>query len=228
MDKLFFWVLIGILGFLLYISPSYFIHRMYEGFTATSAPATQVATTNVRNTQRTTTTLPITNNVGNTTQVNAASSTTAKLQPSPPPTQAPLTQTQLKNLLELLNTPPPLTSPTASPQKGGATAGTSQPVEHDTTRSRPESTRTSPQQSEALKQGALYNSTLPRNPVPGKQGMLGAMGTQPRAPAERIVYIERPAPNSDPDNGVVVYPNCPDMRDYIRKDSIPCWGCKLR
>lgn len=129
--------------------------------------------------------------------------------------------------MELLNTSPPLASPTAPPTPAGnATSGTQQPVEYETMRSRPESTRTLPGASEALKQGDLYKTTLPRSPQPGQQGMIGAMGTQPRVPAERIVYIEREPQETY--ERPAVSPNCPDMRDYIRKDSIPCWGCKLR
>jgi hypothetical protein len=30
-------------------------------------------------------------------------------------------------------------------------------------------------------------------------------------------------PTPIPDNS----PKCPDLKDYIRKDKIPCWGCKL-
>ena len=30
-------------------------------------------------------------------------------------------------------------------------------------------------------------------------------------------------PTPIPDNS----PKCPDLKDYIRKDRIPCWGCKL-
>ena len=50
------------------------------------------------------------------------------------------------------------------------------------------------------------------------------MGTQALITAERVVYIERERDNNE---RPIVNPNCPDMRDYIRKDSIPCWGCKL-
>lgn len=214
MDKLFFWVIIGALGFLLYISPGYFIHRMYEGFGATAAtvanPIAPSATTA---------------NAGKTTVVNATGPTAANLQPSPPPSQAPPSQNQLQNLMELLNTAPPLASPTAPPQQGAASSGTQQPVEYETTRSRPESARALPGASEALKHGNLYNSMIPLNPQPGTLGMLGSMGTQPRAPAERVVYIERPQEDNERPS---VSPSCPDMRDYIRKDSIPCWGCKLR
>ncbi len=213
MDKLLFWILIGTLGFLLYISPGYLIHRMYEGFGATNA--TPLPEANVAS-----------KDAGKTTQVNTTGPASANLLPSEPPKPAPPTQNQIQNLLELLDTPPTLASPTAPPpQQGVATSGTSQPVEYETTRSRPESTRALPGPSEALKHGNMYNASLPLNPQPGALGMIGSMGTQPRAPAERIVYIERP---SDDFARPAVSPNCPDMREYIRKDSIPCWGCKLR
>lgn len=209
MDTLFFWVLVGALGFLLYISPGYYIHQMYEGFGATTiAPQTGP---------------PTNTSAVKTTQMNATGPTSATLIPSPPP--APPTQNQIRNLMELLNTAPPLTSPTAPQIKSNANNGTQQPVEFDTMRSRPESVRTLPGASEALKQGDLFKATLPLNPVPGKQNMIGSMGTQPCIPAERVVYIERPR---DDYPRPAVSPNCPDMRDYIRKDSIPCWGCKLR
>lgn len=209
MDKLFFWVLVGALGFLLYISPGYYIHRMYEGFGATTATSQPLAPA-----------LPT--NVGKTTQLNTAQSMSATLIPSSPP---PPTQNQIQNLMELLNTSPPLASPTAPQIKSNANNGTQQPVEFDTMRSRPESARALPGASEALKQGDLYKASLPLNPMPGKQGMIGSMGTQPRIPAERVVYIERAPQDYERQS---VSPNCPDMRDYIRKDSIPCWGCKLR
>jgi hypothetical protein len=205
MDKLLFWILIAALGFLLYISPGYFIHRMYEGFGVTSTPDTQTK--------------------GVVADADALGPSTVNLQPSEPPKPAPPTQNQIQNLLELLNTAPPLESPTAPIQSGTASSGNMQPVEYETVRSRPESTRVIPGPSEALKHGSMYNATLPLNPQPGALGMIGAMGTQPRAPAERIVYIERPREDFP---RPAVSPNCPDMREYIRKDSIPCWGCKLR
>lgn len=194
MNPLYFWIGIGVLGFLLYISPGLFIHRMYEGYAAAPAATAPVQT------------------------ADATAGKVVNLAPSAPPKQTPPTQNQLDNLMKLLDTP--MSSPTAPEQ---ATNGA--PIEHDTTKSRPESTNVSPGPSEAVKQGNLYNTTLPANPQPGVQGMLGSMGTQARAPAERQIIIQREVVEVP---RVVTNPNCPDMRDYIRKDSIPCWGCKLR
>lgn len=202
MDALYFWVMIGILGFLLYISPGIFVHRMYESFAAPSAPAAA-----------------------------ASPAKAVALTPSTPPKAASPTQNQINNLMQVLNTPIPVESPTAPPPEIVADGATQIPVEYDTTRSRPQSTREPVQASAALKHGDLYASTLPQVPLPGSQGMLGSMGTQPRAPAERVVYIERERQrdcDSDRCDRPAANPNCPDMRDYIRKDSIPCWGCKLR
>jgi hypothetical protein len=216
MDNLLFWVFLGILGLLLYISPSYLVHRMYEGF-AESLPKP-------------------TKKMPKKTEVNASSFKRVNLQPSKKPMAS--SQNQIQNLLDVLNTPVPLASPTApnvqptapnvQPNASGAIAI---PMEYETTRSGPQSTREKAPPSEALKHGGLYANTLPRDPLPGTQGMLGSMGNQARIPAERIVYIERKKPrNCDYDNcdKPASNPNCPDMRDYIRKDSIPCWGCKLR
>ena len=126
----------------------------------------------------------------------------------------------------------PTESPTAIPPTPQSNNGTTPPQEYSTTSSQPSGAKTTPGPSQALQQGDLYNTTTPKNPQPGAQGMLGSMGTQPRAPAERIVYVERRRDDDDWEERCAPQParnpNCPDMRDYIRKDSIPCWGCKLR
>ena len=188
MNNLLFWVVIGIVGLILYISPGFLIYRMYESF---AAPAAQPLAQ------------PLT------------------LSPSPPPQST--NQNAIANLLDVLNTPPPLNSPTAPEPVQESNSGRAVPREYETTRSRPEAARTLPGPSQSLEDGKLFNKLRPRDPQPGLQGMLGSMGTQPRIPVENIVYVERPS--ESPGNNT--NPNCPDMRDYIRKDSIPCWGCKL-
>jgi hypothetical protein len=211
MNNLLFWVVIGTLGFLLYISPGFLIHRMYESFAETTTPKADAAPAQ---------------------SVDTAAAKIVNLQASNAPQQASPTHNAIQNLLEVLGTPSPTTSPTAPTPSSGSNSGNSQPVEHDSTRSQPESTRVLPGPSEALKHGNLYNTTLPSNPQPGVQGMLGSMGTQARVPAERIVYVDRIRDEwedeREPRRAGGNNPNCPDLREYIRKDSIPCWGCKLR
>ena len=216
MDPLYFWLLVGLLGFLFYISPGFLVYRMYESFEAQKAVEKATAPT----------ALPQ-------AEVNTTGATVTNLTASMAPTPESPTQTQIKNLMDMLNTPMPVASPTAPTPLGGSVGTVERPVEHDTTRSQPMSTREAVAPSQALQQGDLYNTTLPKIPAPGQQGMIGAMGTQARAPAERVVYIERPPAggrrcDEDRCDRPASNPSCPDMRDYIRKDSIPCWGCKLR
>jgi hypothetical protein len=222
MDNLLFWVVIGLLGFVLYISPGFFIHRMYESFVATGAgAAAAVGAAGAAAAQP-----PAVK------EVDATGATAATLAASQPPNPSNPSENQIKNLLEILNTPGmsgapdmPVQSPTAQKAEPRAEGASQIPIEHETMRSRPEPARSIPGPSMALKHGDLFKTTLPRNPQPGTNGMLGSMGTQARAPAERVVYIERERESCE---RPAVNPNCPDMRDYIRKDSIPCWGCKLR
>lgn len=216
MNTLLFWVVIGMLGFVLYISPGFFIHRMYESFNAPAAtnPVPPAAT-----------------GVAKATTVDASGSTAVNLQPTPnAATQA--LPAGLDNLMKILGTPMPTESPTAPPETPQSNSGTSIPQEHSTTSSQPEAAKVAAAPSQALQQGDLFNTTTPQNPQPGTQGMLGSMGTQPRAPAERVVYVDRRRDDDDWEEKCQQQParnpNCPDMRDYIRKDSIPCWGCKLR
>jgi hypothetical protein len=54
--------------------------------------------------------------------------------------------------------------------------------------------------SEVLSQGIAFQQTIPVVPVPKV--------------ITKVVKVK--VPN-----------HCPDMTDYIRKDSIPCWACKL-
>jgi hypothetical protein len=225
MEALYFWVLVGLLGFLLYISPGFLVYRMYESFEARMA-VKEAETAPAQ------------------AEINATGSTTANLTESPAPQPTP---NQIQNLLEILNTPPPVASPTAPLPVATAVGAVARPVEYESVRSQPMSTREAPAPSQALVQGDLYKATLPPVPAPGSQGMMGAMGTQPAtqgsAPAERVVYIERPSPrrkcnserpscerkcDNDRCDKPATNPNCPDMSDFIRKDSIPCWGCKLR
>lgn len=206
MNNLLLWVGIAIIGLVLYVSPGFLIHRMYESF----SPVAPVAP-------------PATARAPPTAAVNTTGPATVTLTPSSPPPQ----QNAIQNLFEVLNTPPSLTSPTATQPAPARNSGTAIPLEYETTRSRPQDTRTVQQPSAALDQGDLYRTTRPRNPAPGPQGMIGSMGTQPRTP-ERVVYLEQEQEEIKPQNNApLLNPNCPDMRDYIRKDSIPCWGCKL-
>jgi hypothetical protein len=56
------------------------------------------------------------------------------------------------------------------------------------------------------------------------QGVAYRNLSNPGAPSSNNLQTqETKLPAPIPDNS----PKCPDLKDYIRKDRIPCWGCKL-
>jgi len=56
------------------------------------------------------------------------------------------------------------------------------------------------------------------------QGIAYRKMTDPGAPSSTNLKTQNSyLPDPIPDNS----PKCPDLKDYIRKDKIPCWGCKL-
>lgn len=199
MKTLLFWIGLAILGFLLYISPGYLVHRMYEDFEAPKPELKQTQATRV------------------------------DLTPSAPPTPTPPSQNQIQNLQRLLDTPV-LESPTAALSARQAPiesdGGRQQPAEYEKIRSAPSHPAVITSPNVSLRDGQSFLASMPREISPVSRGSFGLyspqrmLGTQ-QAPAE--VEFSRQIPQIPGYN-----PNCPDMRDYIRKDSIPCWGCKLR
>jgi hypothetical protein len=74
--------------------------------------------------------------------------------------------------------------------------------------------------SDVLAQGAAFQETIPA-PIPEVEKApansatgLTSSSIPPVCPPPKIKYVK--VPNK-----------CPDMSQYIRKDSIPCWSCKL-
>lgn len=62
------------------------------------------------------------------------------------------------------------------------------------------------------------------NCLSSAQGIAYRKLSNPGAPSSiNLKTQESKLPLPIPDNS----PKCPDLKDYIRKDSIPCWGCKL-
>lgn len=163
--KLIFWIIVGLLGALLYISPSFFVRRM-EGFTSAPAAATAPAEENI-----------------------------------------------IANLERLLDSPDMLATPTPAPQTIKASGLKPQPQECETTRVVPAPVKAADdaKASDVLKQGAAFLETKPA-PAPV---------VAPVIIQREIVQVPTKCPPPPS------CPACPDMRDYIRKDSIPCWACKL-
>jgi hypothetical protein len=113
--------------------------------------------------------------------------------------------------------------------------GTASPDGAETIRSRPSPTNQPSQKSQVLAQGAAFNETVPK--LTSKQTSKQTSEKDPK----RIPEVETPAnsavglvsssiPHICPPRKIkyIEVPKaCPDMSQYIRKDSIPCWSCKL-
>lgn len=129
----------------------------------------------------------------------------------------------LRNLEQILHTPgnAPDVNPSmpSQPQQVTYTAGTGrqQPAESEQNKSSTPQPLNQPAiPSDALAQGKAFQSTKPQ-----------ITPTQTAAVKEIIKerIVEVPVPRTCPRQKEC--PVCPDMQNYIRKDSIPCWGCKL-
>jgi len=101
------------------------------------------------------------------------------------------------------------------------------------TQSEPEPVNIESTLSSLLSQGTLFKSTLNKPPektpenhettISPNISQCPACPTCPPAPKCPPAPICPPAPPAPecPEK------QCPDMRNYIRKDEIPCWGCKI-
>jgi hypothetical protein len=198
MQQFVFWIGLAILGFLLYVSPGFLVQRMYEDFNATPAQAPA--------------------------QAPAQQAQEVALAPSPPPKITPPSQNQIENLQRLLDTPV-LESPTATPKTPQSQGTRQQPAEYEKIRSAPSHPAVITSPNLSLGHGQSFLSSMPTEVSPVSRGTqcLYAPQRMQGTLAPAMVESMRRIPQVPGYN-----PNCPDMRDYIRKDSIPCWGCKLR
>ncbi len=210
-----FWVLIAVVGFVLYTNPSILVRPMYEGF---EQPAQQPQAQAQAQPQAQ-------------AQAKAQAQPQAKAQAQGQgqaqgqaqaqgqgKQQAPINvNLMLRNLEQLIGTPGNIpdvrpTMPTAvTVQPYSSNTGREQPKEADGKSSLPQPINEPATASKALEQGKAFQQTKPQAAEP--QQII----------RERIVEVAVPrtCPRQE------ACPTCPDMQQYIRKDSIPCWACKL-
>lgn len=180
MNRIYFWVGLAMLGFLLYIAPGFLVHRMYEGFESPTKPIQPV--------------------------VNA-------IKPSAPPADVSQLLEAIQGLTAGITETPSIESPTAPTPVSGAQGAKKQPEAVTTQRSQPALTREPyVNESEALRQGTGFVQTKPYRTEVDRANQLATIASH--AKVEPLAPMENP--------------NCPDMRDYIRKDEIPCWSCNLK
>jgi len=190
MNRLYFWIGLALLGFLLYIAPGFLVHRMYEGF-ETEAPV--VAGSGVN------------------TPVNPV---TNVIKPSAPPATVSQLLDAIQGLTAGITETPSMESPTAPTPVASTQGAKKQPEGPITQRSQPASARESEKESDALKQGAGFIETKPFPSEVDRAHQLAEIAPSTKRSVEALTPMENP--------------NCPDMRDYIRKDAIPCWSCNLK
>jgi hypothetical protein len=211
-STLFFWIALAFVGLLFYIMPAVTIRPMYEGFAAHNATTGTTVMSSVAGATTASgpaaTTSPalaeVSMNAPTNVQPTTASTNSA---PSTLPASVPAAATaatqqasidHLLRGLEAVRTPSFQQTPEQPATTPAATASGA--------RSQPAGPVSNAQDSgESLLQGAAFQNMKPAAPV-----------VQERVIVEKH-YIPMPTRKS-----------CPDMTDYIRKDSIPCWGCKLK
>lgn len=229
MKRFYFWMIVALLGFVLYMSPGFFVRRMYEGFTSGTAaaiippPYPEMAGWLQAN--------PPPRPPPQEMQRILAPKNLPPA-PAPAPEKAPPALDRLAEIQALFDTP--TVSPTAPPQTVGSSGAKQQPQEYDTSRSRPANPRDAPEASMALEHGRSFNDTRPITPEFSARLQMqapllarSASTNVPSAAAAACAAPQQPIQQCNP-APPETNPNCPDMRDYIRKDSIPCWGCKLK
>ncbi len=107
-----------------------------------------------------------------------------------------------------VNTPDlELPSPSELEQVAASQGLREQPKEYTSSKSSPSSSAIKSASHASLQQGTSFQTIKPTREV--------VVIERPAKPAVKYVKVQAPCPK------------CPDMRDYIRKDSIPCWNCKL-
>ncbi len=186
-----FWVLIAVVGLVLYTNPSILVRRMYEGFNVQTPQQLQ----------------------GQQPQAQQPQAQQPQAQQ-----QAPINvNSMLRNLEQLIGTPgnipdvSPVMPTAVTAQPHAANTGREQPKEAEGKSSLPQPVNEPASASKALEQGKVFQQTKPQAAEP--QQIIH----------ERIVEV--PVPRTCPRQEAC--PACPDMQQYIRKDSIPCWACKL-
>lgn len=222
METLTIWILIAILGVIVYMYPALIGYKTKEGFQGQTQQQVSIPVA----------TVPIITQ-GEMSVPSSIANPVTPVTPSPNSGAGPSPdlETLLRNIEQVVKVPihtPDLDKePPAhyTPVEGTSVGATEQPKEADTTKSQPSKPLEEgavTDMSGSLAQGKTFQTTIPKSS--------GAAYTEKQPVVkeriiEKIVKVPRRCP---PQRKCPPQQQCPDMRDYIRKDSIPCWGCKLK
>lgn len=155
---------------------------------------------------------------------------------SPNALTTPQQMSELLKSLETLVTPNlespevVLPSPTVVAKVPEAEGAKAQPLPASTEKSQPSESTLTDDSQESLKQGEAFKKTVPKAPEESEKcpppRVIEKLVPR-RCPPPRV--IEKLVPRKCPPQRMCPpQQQCPDMSGYIRKDSIPCWGCKLK
>ena len=217
MFTLFLWICLFVLGLAIYFAPVFLNRRMYEGFTEEIntkeylKKLKEIVQPQVTGTPE----LP---------SPDGAETTRSRPSPANPPTKPSGVLAQGKAYKKNIPKKPTKAKPSRKDSrkqklvKGKAPAP--KPSKKPVTKSKPAPSKPRKEPSLVLAQGAAYKKTIPAPilkvktaPANSAVGLVSS-SIPPICPPPKIKYVK--VPNT-----------CPDMSQYIRKDSIPCWSCKL-
>jgi len=203
------WIGIAILGLVLYVAPAFFVRHMYEGFekqdtTKEKEKEEEEKEEKEEEKEKETKETKKTKETKETKETKKETEKDKEKKSENDSSTVSDLKSMLKKLEKLMEpqikTPDTDTPPPSSSDKVKASGLTKQPEYHDSVKSQPGTAKSYTSDNTCLEQGKNYKSLYPSDTTYEK----------------RIKQHCPPAVQ------------CPDMRDYIRKDSIPCWACKLK
>jgi len=219
-----FWLILAFVGLILYVYPTLSMRRMYEAFANSPPPADPGKsaadyTTIIQNMEKLLQPTLNTPKLGD----DAVSPLAPKNMPNSPqntPTASVNTNTNTN---------------ASTPPTGGKSVPADSTVLKSTPQTAADAQKSATDKSTGLDQGKVFQKSLPTTPVleilvknetssNNRENSYEAYKHARRCARTKIC----PHPKKCPPQRQCPPPEqCPDMSKYIRKDSIPCWGCKL-
>jgi hypothetical protein len=223
MSTLYFWILLALIGLALYALPALWVRPMYEGYENAPVPSVPAAPTAPASAPAIMAAV-----TGNTTSTGPAATTTPALQETSPQSapQEPAPSTAITNSAPKLLEQQPTQTVKPTPQNftnimRALEAIQTPPINSKSPELLPSPTAKTPTPTasgaNAQPEHAATTKSQPAEPVRQSQdsgkSLVQGEAFQSLCPKPPVVKNE--------------VKQCPDMSQYIRKDSIPCWGCKL-
>jgi len=209
MFTLFLWICLFVLGLAIYFAPVFFNRRMYEGF------ADDIDTKEYLKKLKEIVKPQVTG-TPELSSPDGAETTRSRPSPTNPP-NIPSSVLEQGKAYKKKNDK---TKPKRKLSRKDVKKQSPKPSKKPISKSKPAPSNPRHRPSQVLVQGVAFNKTIPAptrkvKTAPANSAIgLTSSSIPPICPPPKIKYVK--VPNT-----------CPDMSQYIRKDSIPCWSCKL-